>query len=203
MLVLDCTHVGYQGSPDVSKSSQWHCNSLVLVYDYIIYILGLMTHHGIRRGRDHDLAAIWYFFIRTTVPRRTLNIMGSSTTISELASVQYDPLLTLHISVQHLLVMLCFEGLDVRGVIIECSMALLVQDKCCVGVSRYYNAPIAELLRTANCLLITVRSPRLKQDIWCAIISLPKRHSPTSFASRGSHRLRIVNVGEIISLRII
>ena len=80
-------------------------------------------------------------------------------------------------------------------------MALLVQDKR-VGVSRDHNTSVAELLRAANCLLIAVRS-RLEEGMRRAIVSLPKRHSSTAFASRGSHWLRVVNVREIASLRVI
>lgn len=80
-------------------------------------------------------------------------------------------------------------------------MALLVQDKS-VGVSRDHNASVAKLLGAANCLLIAVQS-RLEEGMRCTIISLPKRHSSTALASWGSHRLRIVNVWEIASLRVI
>jgi hypothetical protein len=54
-----------------------------------------MAHHAKRRRWDHDLA-ILCLFIRPAF-RRTVNINWSP--IPELAFIQHDPLLTLHISV--------------------------------------------------------------------------------------------------------
>jgi hypothetical protein len=86
--------------------------------------------------------------------------------------------------------MLDLECLDVRGVVIESGMPLLIEDQCVIS-ARYNNMPVGDLL-----------GPR------GGLVAYPTDHfssvsynTPTAFPPRGGNRL--INVRKVAALMIV
>ena len=170
-------------------------------YYIIYYWRRLISHHTIwRRGWNNYLSTLNF-----ALGSCHLAIRGSY--FSHLAFINKYPIFAFHISVYQFLMMLYFQSLNFRGVIVKRCMTLLVQYQCVVS-SRYHYMPIVAANLLDPRFIALLRWP-MHQKIRTTITIIPLAQSSslsdsdTAFAPWCCYWLRVINVREIAPVPVV